>query len=88
MYDGQSRMVNDDTIGPEDFWVTLRTVSARWEAELIAELLAAHDIPVRIVDLGFHTYLGQGSPAKLLVCNSDRWTAMLLTSNPEAEDVQ
>ena len=78
-------MVNDDTIGPEEFWVTLRTVSARWEAVLIAELLAAHEIPVRIIDLGFHAYLGQGSPAKLQVRSGDRWTALLLTSNPEAE---
>ena len=81
-------MVKDDTIGPEEFWVTLRTVSARWEAESIAMLLAAHDIPVRIVDLGCHAYLGQGSPAALQVRSGDRWTALLLTSDPETEDLR
>lgn len=80
-------MVNDDTIGPEEAWVTLRSTSARWEAELMAELLAAHNIPARIVDLGCHAYFGQGSSAKLQVRQRDRWTAMLLTSAPEAEDM-
>lgn len=66
-------------------WIALRTTSFRWEAELMQQLLAAHDIPARVVDLGLGSYLGQGSPAALLVRRQDQWTALLLLSSPEEE---
>jgi len=67
-------------------WVTVRTTAARWEAELMQQLLAAHDIPARAVDLGATVYLGQGSPTALQVRAGDRWTALLLLSAPEEDD--
>jgi hypothetical protein len=68
-------------------WVTLKTTNARWEAELMQQVLAAHDIPSRIIDLGIPSYFGAGSPAALQVRSQDRWTALLLLSFPE-EDPQ
>lgn len=65
--------------------MTLRTTSARWEAELMQQILAAHQIPSRIIDLGMVSYLGAGSPAALQVRPEDRWTALLLLSPPEEE---
>lgn len=50
------------------------------------QLLAAHDIPARIVDLGITSYLGSGSPAAVQVHPQDKWTALLLLSPVEAED--
>lgn len=67
-------------------WVTIRTTAARWEADLMQEMLAAHDIPARALDLGAAVYLGQGSPAALQVRPGDRWTALLLLSAPEGAD--
>ncbi|ERN41847.1 hypothetical protein KR51_00015110 [Rubidibacter lacunae KORDI 51-2] len=64
-------------------WIVLRTTPARWEAELMQQMLAAHDVPARIIDMGASVYLGQGSPAALQVRSEDRWTAMLLLSSPE-----
>ena len=61
-------------------WITLRTTQARWEAELMQQLLAAHDIPSRVVDIGIGFYCGQGSQAALQVLSQDRWTALLLLS--------
>lgn len=49
------------------------------------QLLAAHQIPARIVDLGMTAYLGAGSPAALQVQAEDEWTALLLLS-PVEED--
>ena len=49
------------------------------------QLLAAHQIPARIVDLGMTAYLGAGSPAALQVQAEDGWTALLLLS-PVEED--
>ncbi len=66
-------------------WITLKTTSARWEAELMYQLLAAHDIPARILDLGMVSYFGAGSPAALQVRLEDRWTALLLLSPLEEE---
>ena len=47
------------------------------------QLLAAHDIPSRVVDIGIGFYCGQGSQAALQVLSQDRWTALLLLSPPE-----
>ena len=51
------------------------------------QVLAAHEIPSRIIDLGVASYFGQGSPAALLVKNSDQWTALLLLSSPDEENL-
>lgn len=67
-------------------WIALRTTSTRWEADLMQQLLAAHDIPTRVVNIGGGAYFGQGSPATLQVRPQDRWTAMLLLSTPEEDE--
>ena len=64
-------------------WITLRTTTARWEAELMQQHLAAHDIPSRVIDIGMGIYCGQGSQAALQVLSHDQWTARLLLSTPE-----
>ena len=64
-------------------WITLKTTKARWEAELMQQLLAAHDIPSRVVDIGVGFYFGQGSQAALQVRSQDQWTALLLLSPQE-----
>jgi len=60
-------------------WVTLRTTSARWEAELMQQILASHEIPSRIVNVGASACLLAGEAA-LQVRPQDRWTALLLLS--------
>lgn len=52
------------------------------------QVLAAHQIPSRILDLGVAPYLGQGSPAALQVRSEDRWTALLLLSPIEEEQAE
>lgn len=49
------------------------------------QLLAAHDIPSRILATGISSYFGAGSPATLQVRSEDQWTALLLLSSPEEE---
>jgi Na+-translocating ferredoxin:NAD+ oxidoreductase RnfC subunit len=66
-------------------WIILLTTSTRWEAELMQQLLAAHDIPTRIIDLGVKSYFGAGTPAALQVRSQDKWTALLLISPLEDE---
>ncbi|MFM7449254.1 MAG: hypothetical protein ACKO24_11730 [Leptolyngbyaceae cyanobacterium] len=66
-------------------WITLRTTNFYWEAELMQQILAAHEIPSRILDLGASPYMGGGSPAALQVRTEDQWTALLLLSPIEAE---
>jgi hypothetical protein len=66
-------------------WITLKTTNARWQAELMQQILAAHDIPSRILDAGISSYFGAGSPAVLQVRSEDQWTALLLLSSPEEE---
>ncbi len=51
------------------------------------QILLAHQIQSRIMDLGSVPYLGLGSPAALQVQSSDRWTATLLLS-PIEEDTE
>lgn len=65
------------------FWITLKTTKARWEAELMQQLLTAYDVPSRVVDIGLGIYCGQGSQAALQVRSCDQWTALLLLSTPE-----
>ena len=59
-------------------WTTVKTTSLRWEAELMEQVLAAHEIPSRVIDLGIASYMGQGSPAALQVQAEDEQLAMLL----------
>ena len=66
-------------------WITLKTTSFRWEAELMQQLLAAHQIPARIVDLGIASYLGAGSSTALQVLPEHQPTASLLISPVEDE---
>ncbi len=67
-------------------WITIRTTNTRWEAELMQQLLAAYDIPSRVLDIGVGSYFGQGSPAVLQVRSHDQWTALLLLSPVEEEE--
>ncbi len=59
---------------------------ARWEAELMQQILASHDIPSRVLNVGAGIYCGEGSQAALQVRNQDKWTALLLLSPPEDGD--
>lgn len=65
--------------------MTLKTYCARWEAELMQQILEAHQVPSRIIDQGIASYMGQGSPAVLQVRSEDWWTALLLLSPIEEE---
>jgi hypothetical protein len=49
------------------------------------QMLAAHQIPSRIVDLGLMPYTGFGSPAALQVLSEDREIALVLLSPIEEE---
>lgn len=66
-------------------WMTLRTTTMRWEAELMQQVLVAQQIPCRIIDLGVVSYMGMGSPAALQVPAQHLWTARLLLSPIEEE---
>ncbi len=59
-------------------WVTVSTTNLRWEAELMQQVLIAHEIPTRLVALGLGLYMGQGSPAALQVLIEDEQTALHL----------
>ena len=49
------------------------------------QVLLAHDIPARILDLGSASYFGMGSPTALQVRPQDQWAALLLLSPIEEE---
>ncbi|MGB7444502.1 MAG: hypothetical protein WA919_25840 [Coleofasciculaceae cyanobacterium] len=66
-------------------WITLKTANALWEAELMQQVLASHNIPSRIIETGVIAYFGAGSPAVLQVRSQDQWTALLLLSSPEED---
>ncbi|MGE5657994.1 MAG: hypothetical protein ACM37W_15425 [Actinomycetota bacterium] len=66
-------------------WITLRTTNFRWEAELMQQLLAAHHIPTRLVDLGIASYLGAGSATALQVLPKDQSVASFLLTPLEEE---
>lgn len=63
-----------------EVWVTVRTTGTRWEAEWFQQMLAAHEIPARVVSQGIAAHFGCGVPAALQVRATDRWTALLLLS--------
>ena len=54
------------------------------------QILAAYEIPSRVLDLGIAAYLGTGSPAALQVQPENQHTALLLLSPIEesAMDMQ
>ena len=52
------------------------------------QVLSAHQIPSRIVDLGVASYLGFASPSALQVHLEDQWTALLLLSPIEGEETE
>lgn len=66
-------------------WMTVRTTTMRWEAELMQEVLVAQQIPCRLIDLGIVSYMGMGSPAALQVPSQHLWAARLLLSPIEEE---
>ncbi|MGB3535777.1 MAG: hypothetical protein WBA13_19945 [Microcoleaceae cyanobacterium] len=66
-------------------WITLRTTTMRWEAELMQQVLTAQQIPCRIIDLGIVSYFGMGSPTALQVPTQYLWAARLLLSPIEEE---
>lgn len=49
------------------------------------QILASHNIPSRVIDIGIGIYFGQGSQSALQVRTEDRWTALLLLSSPEED---
>lgn len=73
-------------ITPYVVWITLKTTSTRWEAELMQQMLEAHGIPSRILNQGVMPHFGCDTPAALQVRVQDRWTAYLLLS-PIEENV-
>jgi hypothetical protein len=64
-------------------WITLKTTKARWEADLMQQILNAYDIPCRVLNIGAGIYCGDGSQAAVQVRTKDRWTALLLLSPAE-----
>lgn len=51
------------------------------------QMLAAHEIPARVVAQGIRAHFGGGTPAAVQVYPQDWWTALLLLSPvDEAED--
>jgi len=64
-------------------WITIRTTNARWEAELMEQILSSYQVPSRVIDIGAGVYCGQGSQAALQVRPQDQWTALLLLSPVE-----
>lgn len=69
-------------------WITLTTTSFRPEAELMQQILAAHQIPARIVDLGIASCFGAGSATALQVLPEHERTASLLISPIEEDGSQ
>ena len=51
------------------------------------QVLASHEIPSRIIDLGVVAYAGSGSPAALQVRSEDQWTALLLLSPVDEQPI-
>lgn len=67
-------------------WITIKNTNARWEADLMQQILAAYEIPSRVLDIGLGGYFGQGSQTALQVRSQDQWTALLLLSAPEDDE--
>ncbi|MBD1914011.1 MULTISPECIES: DUF2007 domain-containing protein [unclassified Leptolyngbya] len=66
-------------------WITLKTTSSLWEAEMMQQMLEAHGIPARVLSRGLQPHFGCGAPAVLEVRSRDQWTALLLLSPLEEE---
>ncbi|NJN86933.1 MAG: hypothetical protein HC881_12350 [Leptolyngbyaceae cyanobacterium SL_7_1] len=62
-------------------WVTLKATRTREEAELLQQMLTAHDVPARVIMLD--TLVHIGCTSTLQVRLQDRWTALLLLSPTE-----
>lgn len=67
-------------------WITIRTTQYRWEADLMQQILSAHDIPARVVNRGVAPHFGCGTPAAVQVQPQDKWTALLLVSPMEESE--
>ncbi|NJN59827.1 MAG: DUF2007 domain-containing protein [Leptolyngbyaceae cyanobacterium SL_5_9] len=61
-------------------WINLKTTATRWEADLMQQMLEAHQIPARVLNQGSAPHFGCGTPAVIQVLAQDRWTALLLLS--------
>lgn len=61
-------------------WTTIRTTGTRWEAEWLQQMLAAYEIPSRVLSQGIASHLGCSVPAALQVRAQDQWAALLLLS--------
>jgi hypothetical protein len=77
-------MINSSS--QNESWITLRTLTWRWEAELMQQILTAQQIPCRMIDLGIVSYLGMSSPTALQVPTQYLWAARLLLSPVEESD--
>ena len=66
-------------------WITVKTTGTYWEAELMLQLLVAHQVPARVVPYGVLSQFGCGTPAALQVHPQDQWTAFLLLSPVDEE---
>jgi hypothetical protein len=67
-------------------WITLKTTDNRWEAEMMQQMLAAHEIPARVIQQGVLPHFGCSTPAALQVRPQDQWTALLLLSPIEEKE--
>ncbi|GAB4145738.1 MAG: hypothetical protein Fur0046_23430 [Cyanobacteria bacterium J069] len=67
-------------------WTTLKTTNTYLEAELMQQMLAAHQIPARVVAQGVQAHFGCGTPAVVQVYPQDWWTALLLLSPVDEAD--
>ncbi|MBF2088708.1 MAG: hypothetical protein IGR80_03750 [Synechococcales cyanobacterium K44_A2020_017] len=67
-------------------WITLKTTGTRWEADLMHQILTAHQIPSRVLNQGIAPHFGCSTPAVLQVRVQDQWTALLLLSPVEEEE--
>ncbi|HEY9621372.1 MAG TPA: hypothetical protein V6C78_13435 [Crinalium sp.] len=67
-------------------WITLKTTGNSWEAEMMQQILAAHEIPARVIHQGISPHFGCGTPAALQVRSQDQWTALLLLSPIDEKD--
>ncbi|MEM9569301.1 MAG: hypothetical protein AAF974_13440 [Cyanobacteria bacterium P01_E01_bin.34] len=59
-------------------WTRLCTKANRWEAELLAQLLAGYGIPIRLLDLGSTVYFGSGATTAVLVEKRNAYVASQL----------
>jgi hypothetical protein len=52
------------------------------------QMLAAHEIPARVIRQGVSPHFGCSSPVALQVRQQDQWTALLLLSPVDERDEQ